>query len=88
MRTEFRALKTEQGYRAVPCEFNVLRFHLGVIMYPADEKLRTRLRNRAWSALRMTKEQTMSMKFTKTLLAISLLASLVAMSATANGVGV
>jgi hypothetical protein len=32
----------------------------------------------------MTKEQTMSTKFTKPLLAISLLASLVAMSATAN----
>jgi hypothetical protein len=32
----------------------------------------------------MTKEQTMTTKFTKPLLAISLLASLVAMSATAN----
>jgi hypothetical protein len=32
----------------------------------------------------MTKEQTMSTKFTKPVLAISLLASLVAMSATAN----
>jgi hypothetical protein len=32
----------------------------------------------------MTKEQTMSVKFTKPLLAVSLLASLVAMSATAN----
>ncbi len=36
----------------------------------------------------MTKQQTMSAELTKSVLAISLMASVVAMSATANGVGV
>lgn len=61
---------------------------LGMIWYSVTgrKKLRTHLQKRAWSALQMTKEQTMSAMFTKPALAISLLASLVAMSATANAV--
>jgi hypothetical protein len=59
---------------------------LGMIWYSVTgrKKLRTQLQKRAGSALQMTKEQTMSAMFTKPALAISLLASLVATSTTAN----